>query len=113
MFEAVKMMLMGWLYPQLVEENAKLRGELAFTQKELASVKIEVGQLEEDKHKLLDWVLSGIGMPALYSNDTPKPKEKPKNRFANVSQGRDYSRIATILENEGFSETEFQPRRSS
>lgn len=108
MINAIKRFFLAWVGSEMLAELAQLRGELAVSKKQLTDVKAELALVEEDRHKLLDWVLIAAGQHPLYSNEpTPKPQTKG-NPLAGVSQGRDFSRIATMLENEGLGDSEFR-----
>lgn len=107
----IKRLIMAWIAPavaNLIEENARLRGELAAASKEAANLRAECVELEDDKQKLIDFLLSSNAVPTLYSNEPPKVEPKKPNRFAAASSARDFSRIATILENEAFRDDGFQ-----
>lgn len=107
MINAIKRFFLACFGPELLAELAQLRGELAVSKKQLTDVKAELALVEEDRHKLLDWVLIAAGQHPLYSNEPVAKPQTKGNPLGGITQGRDFARIATMVENEAFRDVEF------
>lgn len=104
MFKFIIKFLRSLVASDLVEELASVRGELTHTKKTLIDIREELSLKESDIKVLIDRYLYASGAPMLYTNDPPKPAQGPRDPFSGVSQARDYSRIASMVESQAFAE---------
>lgn len=118
MWHAFKRWLAFWVAQKTMDdnlalkaENLRLRNEVVLGEKQLKLVKDDLISIEDDRKKLLDWIMVANGAPTLYSQTPTKPNVGPQRRLdslSNLSQGRDFARIASQMESEAFSDTEFR-----
>lgn len=97
-----------------VHEVEWLKRELSATKQKLADVRADLVARDEDVKELMDRFLYMNGVETLH-NYAPAKKERPKHDpLKNVSQARDFSRLATAdladLERQALGDTEFTRR---
>lgn len=91
-----------WSPFKVYRDLAEAKGELAYRVRVITELQQRVDELEEERKKMIDWLLSINGAPStLYGEPEPTPKNQPpSNPFNNVSRAGDWSRVAERLEAE-------------
>lgn len=93
-----------WSPFKVYRDLAAAQGKVEFYADAVKELRERIDELEEERKKLIDWLLSINGAPSSLYGESEKEKvlAKPQNPFVGTTKATDFKRIAEELEAEGM-----------